>query len=193
MKLERIADLPVREYRQGDKRVVAEGELDPVLLDGIEEAIGRLDTVFGGRFYDIFDGLTVAILSDTIEGGGRVDAEQRYIQVDYAKNKLALSKVERFLVDEGTLEQGDWVRLAADATAAGSFFPVNFIHEVGHITGTMAGRELDPALSPTKYGRSAPHEAFAEAFTYFVYDQPQASEAEQAVREAIGIVCAPSP
>lgn len=185
MNLEYVPGLPTVEFEREGGRIIIEGQLDPQLLDGAEEAFTRLDTVFGGRFYTIFDGLRIAILEEGVEGGGQVDAARRYMQMNYRNNLLSVREAEAFLVRRGDFNPGERVRLVADPDKPAGVFPVELTHEVGHIVGEMAGMDLSADKSPTKYGLRAAHEAFAEAFLYFVYTYPLEEEVANRVKAAI--------
>ncbi len=64
------------------------------------------------------------------------------------------------------------------------------IHESGHILDKrspgLAYERIEASFSPTKYGRiEGPHEAFAEAFTYWVFDADLNPEAKEIVEATV--------
>lgn len=156
-----------------------------------ERAVEAMDRFFGGRFAELFAGTHVRYTHLETSGGG-VLHDQNDIEMDIDKMSMSLVDAEEHLVSIGVLDTGDWTRPVDEQTASepASTAYYNTIHEFAHL---MDVRETpsDPWIgipteySPTKYGRTKPNEAFAEAFTYLVLGAPISDEARLSVEAKV--------
>jgi hypothetical protein len=140
----------------------------------INQALELLATKLPGKAVKLLAGTKVTIGSNLTESGGETSAEKKEILLDASKNELSLQEAEDFLVKEGFLDVGDWTSaLPKRKNLPWSCLTYQLIHEAGHIfDGQSTGstyRRLDPRKSPTKYGQKNASEAFAEAFTYWIF------------------------
>lgn len=164
-------------------------DAEPTPEWAIGEARARIQDALGDTF-PVAGELLIEIADNITESGGEARAEEDRILFDYEKMKLSLQESEDFLVAEGWIEPGDRTRLLPDIKdKPWSSLVYDLVHELAHvIDGKVPGdkyERLDPKLAPTKYGKRNAREAFAEAFTYWVFGQPVDPEAEEVIKGTI--------
>lgn len=143
----------------------------------LDEVFKRLKNVLKDQFADVCNGLTIRIGDDLVEGGGEAKAEENLILLDRKKMTMTLQDAEDLLVKIELFNPGERTKtLVGLADKPWSCLIYELIHETGHIAdwklpGAKYNR-VDPQLSPTKYGKKNPWEAFAEIFTYWVLGTP---------------------
>lgn len=155
----------------------------------IELAKSKVQAALGETF-PVAGELLIEIADDITESGGEARAEEDRILFDYEKMKLSLQESEDTLVAEGWIEAGERTKVLPNIKdKPWSSLVYDLVHELGHIIdGKAPGKvykRLDPQAAPTKYGGRNGREAFAEAFTYWVFEQPISVEAEQAVKDVL--------
>lgn len=160
------------------------GESQPELLGALDFTLDKLKKRMGERADELLADVTVKIGSGLVEGGGQAVAEENLVLLDLEKMRMTLQASEDFLVQEGYFKPGERTRILPDhKDEPWSTMIYELTHELGHIVGERTGVEFDKSFSPTKYGQSSPHEAFAEAFTYWVWEFPQSSQIEKVFSE----------
>lgn len=158
--------------------IVDEEALNKALNFGIEQ----VRTKIGSKFSEVISGVEVQVGNNITESGGETDEKQKIIKIDTKKSSMSLRDVEDLLVPQGYYDTGNLTELVPSiADQAYSYSSYNIVHELGHIVGG----KLPVELSPTRYGRRATNEAFAEAFTYWVYNKPIDPEAETIIRKKL--------
>jgi hypothetical protein len=96
--------------------------------------------------------------------------------LDHFKNELSLQEAEDILVEAKILRRNDWVGVLEECKLSKwSCLRYQLVHEIGHIVDGLSDKKLaysrlDTKYSPTMYGSVNKSEAFAEAFTYAVYN-----------------------
>ena len=164
-------------------------DAEPTPEWAIGEARARIQAALGDTF-PVAGELLIEIADNITESGGEARAEEDRILFDYEKMKLSLQESEDILVAEGYIEPGERTKVLPDIKdKRWSSLVYDMVHELAHvIDGKMSGdkyERLDPKLAPTKYGKRNAREAFAEAFTYWVFGQPVDPEAERAIKEVL--------
>lgn len=151
-----------------------QGAAEPALTRMLDFTLEKLTHRLGNRANQLIGNVTVKIGPGLVDGGGQAITEENLVLLDYEKMKMTLQESEDFLVREGWFETGERTRVLPDIKyVPWSTVVYELTHELGHIAGSRAGVDVDSELSPTKYGRRARHEAFAEAFTYWVFEAGQ--------------------
>lgn len=122
--------------------------------------------------------------------GAQVLFDRKEIVANQADEAMSLRESEAYLVKQGMILPGQSTSLLPGMIdRPWSTLVKELVHECGHIVDKLspgpAYKRLDPKLSPTHYGNKAPHEAFAEAFTYYVFGKPIAPEAQRVVEEVL--------
>ena len=124
--------------------------------------------------------------------GSHVDFENKEIVCNSDDAMMSLQQSEDYLVEQGIIESGDTINLLPDIKdQPWSTLTSELVHESGHILDKLSGGDsysrLDPKFSPTKYGSEEPHEAFAEAFRFYVFGAADrlSPEALKAVEDTI--------
>ena len=153
-------------------------------LDALEKKLGRT--------FKLLSGFTF-IIGGTGEPkqGGEVDFIHKDVRFNARDNKMSIQQAEDYLVTRGLLETCDWTEVAPQIKdLPWSSLQMGIIHESGHIVDKLlpgpAYERMDVALGPTKYGREkGTHEAFAEAFTYWIFDAELSDEARKIVETTI--------
>lgn len=158
----------------------------------ITYALQLLDKKLPINVKALISGSVIIIANGLTESGGEADAKEKKIILDLEKNKLSLQEAEDFLVQEKILNEGDWtVTLLKNKDKKWSCLTYQLVHEFGHIIdGRQKGdsyNRLKPNLSPTKYGKNSPSEAFSEAFTYWILGSKQQEKADQIVISTLNL------
>jgi hypothetical protein len=177
---------------QNTIQFVALGELLPDdFTASARTATERLQRYFDGLFVQAFSGLTVYFGNNIISGGGETFPDENVIVIDASKGFMSVAEAEAYLVENGVLNEGDWTRVVSTATYA----ELTILHEVAHLMEARIhgaqGRALnEPQLTqaPTKYGRSALNEGYAETFVYDVYGAPINSKLRTILRKDVAQV-----
>ncbi len=154
-----------------------QGEREAECLTAIEASLVRIDTHGNEETINALQGVKVKIGEGLVDGGGQAIASERLVLMDYSKMKMSLQESENFLVEKGEFLPGQRTKcLPRQKDESWSTLRYELVHELAHIIDeTLPGpmrHRLPRSLSPTLYGKKADHEAFAEAFTYWIYDQP---------------------
>jgi hypothetical protein len=149
------------------------------LTQGTEAAVARLQQAFDGRLTEAFPGLKVYFGDGIISGGGEAFANDNAIIIDAAKSRMTVAEAERFLVESGSLDEGDWTKIVTPDTTYGE---ITIVHELGHVLEVKAhGGEgvafegLVHEEAPTRYGREVDekdgpnNEDYPESLVYEVY------------------------
>ncbi len=164
-----------------------QGAAEPALTRMLDFTLEKLTHRLGNRANQLIGNVTVKIGPGLVDGGGQAIAEESLALLDYEKMKLTLQEAEDSLVQAGIFEPGQRTNVLPNIKdEPWSTIVYELTHEMGHIIGEQSGVNMDTALSPTKYGRKAPHEAFAEAFTYWVFDIDQHEGAILTLQNLIG-------
>jgi hypothetical protein len=159
----------------GGVEVIGLGSLESVesLAPSAQTALGRLQTYMDGGLSEVFPDLKIYFADGVIDGGGEALAEENAVIIDAAKGKMSVAEAEDFLVGIGELDKDDWSKLAAEGV---TYAEITIVHELGHILEARAHEqqgtafaELSSDNAPTKYGRKAHNEDYAESFFYDVY------------------------
>ncbi len=173
-------------------KVRIEGDAPAECLEALDQAMRLLDKALGENLYKLCAGLEISIVDDLATGGGgHAIAEENRIEMDKTKSAMSINEARKYLTSQGIIEEGEEIgNLIGESDEPWSEMVPGLIHEVGHIIDWRAPgnkyQRLDPVDSPTKYGQTkGPHEAFAEAFTYWVYDLPQSTEVTHIVEETV--------
>lgn len=116
--------------------------------------------------------------------GSHVDFKKKEIACNRDDAVMSLQQSENYLVEQGVIEPGDTTNLLPDIKdQPWSTLTSELVHECGHVldmsSGGNAYHRLAPEFSPTKYGSREPHEAFAEAFRFWIFDGELADEAKK--------------
>lgn len=150
----------------------------------VDFALGVLEDKLGDQLKDKLAHVTVKIGPGLVDGGGEAKAEEGLILLDSDKMVLSLQQSEDFLVQAGYYEPTERTRTLPDRKdRPWSTLAYELVHEFGHMVDFHLPGEpyhrVSADLSPTKYGKKQPHEAFAEIFTYWVFDQESPPEVAQ--------------
>lgn len=196
---EAYADRPYEAHLYGQEvlgrpiRVEIQGQIPGACGDAIAQAINLLEIALKSSYDSVCSGVTVRIGDSLVEGGGEARAEENLILLDRGKMGMSLQDAEDLLVKMGMFHAGERTKtLSGMKDLPFSCLVYELVHEMGHIAdGKLPGpkyKRVNPALSPTKYGKQNDREAFAEIFTYWVTGCPQAGAAEKIIETAFGIV-----
>lgn len=157
------------------------GSLETVesLIPSAQAAVTRLQQTFDGRLTEAFPGLKIYFADGIEKRGGEAFAAENAIIINAADGKMTVAEAEKFLVGEGSLDEGAWTRIVGPDVTYGE---ITIVHELGHLLEVKAhGAEgvafesLGHDTSPTKYGREADkkdgpnNEDYPESLVYEVY------------------------
>ncbi len=146
-----------------------------------------LKTEFSTSSAELFAGTEIHIADCLTSSGGEAFVRQGIIVFDPKKMSMSLLESESYLVNQGVLKPGDWtgVMTEAEAHAPASCLEYNILHELGHMLGDehITGNEIEG--SPTKYGKTKPKEALAEAFVHLFYGMELSKNMSDHLRQLI--------
>ena len=157
------------------------------LASAAETALAKVEAHFGGKLSEVFSGLKIYFADGVIEGGGEALAGENAVIIDATKGKMSVAAAEDYLAGIGELENGDWSRRVGPEV---TYAEITTVHELGHILEAKThGQEgtafvgLSREDAPTKYGKKASNEDYAESFFCSVYGA-QIEPQRQAILDA---------
>lgn len=156
----------------------------------IDFAMNALQHKIGDKMPLVY-GFNLRLVEPADFHGAHVDFDRKEIVANRKDEAMSLSDSEAHLVKQGIVQPGESVSLLPEiADRPWSTLAKELVHESGHILDKLlpgaAYNRLDPSLSPTIYGSKEPHEAFAEAFTYYVFGADITPGAKKVIEETIG-------
>lgn len=175
----------------GGVTVEFQGTPEEAYRAAIDEGIARLSQFFGGQWPDALSNMKIVVDNGLIEGGALAVPEENKIILDKDKNSMSLSEAERYVMTQTDyeIEEGEMTSLSPYPDQPFSSATTNIVHESAHILdwkspGNKYNR-LETKYSPSVYGKRGPHEAFAVAFTDYVFGKEIPPEAQLAIKEII--------